>query len=64
MIALIIGVDRLLDMTRTAVNVTGDCMVACIVGKSEKELDLAVYNNPDAGLKSEEVDFENFDNNS
>ena len=63
-IALIIGVDRLLDMTRTAVNVTGDCMVACIVGKSEKELDIAVYNNPDAGLKSEEVDFEHFDNNS
>ncbi len=29
-IALIIGVDRLLDMTRTAVNVTGDCMVSCI----------------------------------
>ena len=42
-IALIIGVDRLLDMTRTAVNVTGDCMVACIVAKSEGEFDEAVY---------------------
>lgn len=38
-IAIIIGVDRLLDMTRTAVNVTGDCMVTCIVAKSENEFD-------------------------
>ncbi|HBS41255.1 MAG TPA: dicarboxylate/amino acid:cation symporter [Oceanospirillales bacterium] len=42
-IALIIGVDRLLDMIRTAVNVTGDAMVATVVAHSEKELDLAVY---------------------
>jgi Na+/H+-dicarboxylate symporter len=34
-IALIMGVDRLLDMLRTAVNVTGDSMVALVVGKSE-----------------------------
>lgn len=45
-IALIIGVDRLLDMTRTAVNVTGDCMVACIVAKSEGELDENIFNDP------------------
>jgi Na+/H+-dicarboxylate symporter len=49
-IALIIGVDRLLDMTRTAVNVTGDCMVSCIVAKSEGELDEQVYRNPKAGI--------------
>ena len=48
-IALIIGVDRLLDMTRTAVNVTGDCMVSCIVAKSEGELDETVYQDPNAG---------------
>ncbi len=48
-IALIIGVDRLLDMTRTAVNVTGDAMVSCLVGKSEKCIDLQVFNNPAAG---------------
>jgi Na+/H+-dicarboxylate symporter len=48
-IALIIGVDRLLDMTRTAVNVTGDCMVSCIVAKSEGELDLKTYRDPNAG---------------
>ena len=32
-IALIIGVDRLLDMCRTAVNVTGDALVACAVSR-------------------------------
>ena len=42
-IALIIGVDRLLDMTRTAVNIAGDATIACIVGKSEKQLDSKTY---------------------
>jgi Na+/H+-dicarboxylate symporter len=63
-IALIIGVDRLLDMTRTAVNVTGDCMIACIVAKSEGELDMATYADPAAGLASETVSFEDFKKNS
>jgi DAACS family dicarboxylate/amino acid:cation (Na+ or H+) symporter len=49
-IALIIGVDRLLDMMRTTVNVAGDCAVSCVVAKSERVLDEAVYNDPDAGL--------------
>ncbi|OYY60711.1 MAG: dicarboxylate/amino acid:cation symporter [Hydrogenophilales bacterium 28-61-11] len=48
-IALIIGVDRLLDMMRTVVNVTGDCAVSCIVAKSEQALDQSVYDDPDAG---------------
>jgi Na+/H+-dicarboxylate symporter len=48
-IALIIGVDRLLDMTRTAVNVTGDCVVSCIVAKSEGEFDQSAFDNPNAG---------------
>ncbi|HEX7080082.1 MAG TPA: dicarboxylate/amino acid:cation symporter [Gammaproteobacteria bacterium] len=48
-IALIIGVDRLLDMMRTAVNVTGDCVVTCIVAKSEGALDLTTYNDRSAG---------------
>jgi len=42
-IALIIGVDRLLDMVRTAVNVTGDAAVSVIVGSSEKMLDKTRY---------------------
>ncbi|CAA0363953.1 sodium:dicarboxylate symporter [Alteromonas marina] len=62
-IALIIGVDRLLDMTRTAVNITGDCMVSCVVAKSEGALDESVYNDPKAGLKQEDVDFEHFERN-
>uniref|UniRef100_UPI003D1203AC dicarboxylate/amino acid:cation symporter n=1 Tax=Vibrio sp. TaxID=678 RepID=UPI003D1203AC len=37
-IALIMGVDRLLDMTRTVVNITGDSMVTAIVARSEGEL--------------------------
>ena len=48
-IALIIGVDRLLDMTRTAVNVAGDAMVAITVAHSEKKLDRSVLDDPDAG---------------
>lgn len=42
-IALIIGVDRLLDMTRTAVNVSGDSVVSVVVGKSEKAVDEEIY---------------------
>lgn len=49
-IALILGVDRLLDMVRTAVNVTGDTVVTCIVAKGEGEMNVDVYN----GLVSED----------
>ena len=49
-IGLILGVDRLMDMIRTAVNVSGDAVVSTIVAKSEDKLDLARYNNPDAGI--------------
>jgi Na+/H+-dicarboxylate symporter len=44
-IALIIGVDRFLDMVRTAVNITGDAAVSVIVGQSENMLDRARYEN-------------------
>ena len=43
-IALIIGVDRLLDMLRTAVNVTGDAMVSTVVARSENQFDESVFN--------------------
>lgn len=36
-IALILGVDRVLDMMRTAVNVTGDLSAAAFVARSEGE---------------------------
>jgi Na+/H+-dicarboxylate symporter len=48
-IALIIGIDRLLDMMRTTVNVTGDAVVTCIVAKSEQALDLDTFDDPNAG---------------
>jgi len=48
-IALILGVDRLLDMTRTVVNITGDASVTTIVAKSEGQLDMDVFNDPNAG---------------
>ena len=43
-IAIIAGIDRILDMARTTVNVTGDAMVAVLVAKSEGELDEVIYN--------------------
>ncbi|MEJ2763178.1 dicarboxylate/amino acid:cation symporter [Photobacterium sp. MCCC 1A19761] len=54
-IAIIMGVDRLLDMIRTAVNITGDSCVTCIVAKSENAMDIACFNDPQAGAKVEEV---------
>jgi len=48
-IDLILGVDRLMDMIRTAVNVSGDAVVSSIVAKSEGKLDMDVFNDPDAG---------------
>ncbi|MCP4290333.1 MAG: dicarboxylate/amino acid:cation symporter [bacterium] len=49
-IGLILGVDRLLDMVRTAVNVSGDSVVSCIVAKGEGNFDDEMFNNPAAGL--------------
>jgi Na+/H+-dicarboxylate symporter len=39
-IALIIGVDRILDMSRTITNITGDAAVAVAVAGSEKVLNI------------------------
>jgi len=38
-IGIILAVDRILDMTRTAINVTGDAAVACVVAQSEGMLE-------------------------
>ncbi len=43
-LAIVAGIDRILDMARTSVNVCGDLMVAVLIGKSENELDETVYN--------------------
>ena len=44
-IGIILAVDRILDMIRTSVNVTGDATVACIVAQSEEMLDKRVFDN-------------------
>lgn len=46
-IALIMGIDRILDMTRTAVNITGDAVCTTIVAKHNKAVDIETYNNMD-----------------
>ncbi len=43
-IGIILAVDRVLDMIRTSVNVTGDAAIACIVAKSENQLDESIFN--------------------
>ena len=44
-IALIMGIDRILDMTRTAVNITGDAVCTTIVAHQNKEVKRDVFNN-------------------
>ena len=51
-IALIIGIDRILDMCRTVVNITGDAVCTVIVAKSEGELDTSVYNSTDSATSA------------
>ncbi len=46
-IALILGVDRLLDMVRTAVNITGDSVVTCLVARSEGRFSDEVFRRLD-----------------
>jgi len=43
-LVIVAGIDRILDMARTSVNVCGDLMVSILVAKSEKELDETIYN--------------------
>ena len=54
-IALIMGIDRILDMTRTAVNITGDAVCTTVVARQEKRLNLDVFNDPHAGIESEKM---------
>lgn len=44
-IAIIIGIDRILDMTRTAVNVTGDAAISCVIAKLENKIDIKKVNS-------------------
>lgn len=42
-IPLLLGVDRLLDMMRTSVNVSGDICISCIVASSENKINEATF---------------------
>jgi Na+/H+-dicarboxylate symporter len=44
-VALIAGIDRILDMIRTTVNITGDATVTLIIDKTEGNLDEETYNS-------------------
>lgn len=43
-IAMIIGIDRLLDMLRTVVNISGDATIACVVARSQGCFDVKKFN--------------------
>ena len=43
-IGIIMGIDRILDMTRTAVNITGDAVCTTIVAHQNKALDREIFN--------------------
>ena len=45
-IGVILGVDRILDMFRTTVNITGDAAVTLIIDKKENQLDTKQYYKP------------------
>lgn len=55
-ILMIMAVDSILDMIRTAVNLTGDSAVAIVVANSEGELDRSIYNDPNATGEPQGVD--------
>jgi Na+/H+-dicarboxylate symporter len=55
-IGLILGVDRILDMVRTAVNVSGDAVVSTIVAKSEGQFNQEIFDDPNAGLEDIHID--------
>ena len=42
-ITLLLGVDRLLDMMRTSINVSCDLCISCIVASSENRIDETIY---------------------
>ena len=44
-IGLIMGIDRILDMTRTAVNITGDAECTTIVAHQNKAIDRSIFEN-------------------
>lgn len=61
-IGLIMGIDRLLDMTRTAVNITGDTVCSMIIAKSENEFDQSIFDGDN--ISAPELDKDTSDKKS
>ena len=53
-VAMIMGIDRLLDMGRTAINVTGDAVVTTCMARINGMLDTSMFKNHDYAAVSEE----------
>lgn len=51
-IGYIMGIDRILDMSRTAVNITGDAICTTIVACQDNACDKDVFNDKKANVKS------------
>ena len=54
-IGVIFGIDHILDMFRTAVNVTGDAICTIIVSLKNKAMDVDVYNGKKPPVKEEHI---------
>lgn len=52
-IALIAGIDRILDMLRTTVNITGDAAITLIIDSSEGTLNKEIYHASEPALVEE-----------
>lgn len=51
-VAILLGIDQILDMGRTTVNLIGNCVAAAVVAKWEKEFD---YHKMKKFIKSQEI---------
>lgn len=51
-VGILIAVDRILSMTRTSVNVSGDAIVSMIVAKTEGLFSLEIFNKDNAEIES------------
>jgi len=49
-VAFIAGIDRILDMMRTTLNITGDAAITMIVDASEKTFNKTIYNTDSSNL--------------
>jgi proton glutamate symport protein len=43
---IILGIDALMDMARTSINVLGNCLASAVIARWEGELDESKMNNP------------------